>query len=108
MFFIIKNNMHVSLDQLRNIVLVDAYNIIKDYPMYATDMLMDNYIKQQYGVSLRDMCIKLLLNLTFHKDGTENLVLMFRDKKYDAIANLISYGNGAIPGSKILKTAFSN
>ena len=54
------------------------------------------------------MCIKLLLELTAYKDDDDNLVLLFKDPKFDAIARLITYGNGAIPGSKILKVAIHN
>jgi hypothetical protein len=69
---------------------------------------MDQYIQQQYNTSLQNMCVKLLLSLTFHKDADGNLVLLFKDPKYDQIARLITYGNGAIPGSKILQIALSN
>ena len=54
------------------------------------------------------MCIKLLLSLTFSVDDKNDLVLLFKDVKYDKIARLITYGNGAIPGSRILKIALAN
>ena len=75
--------------------------------MHASDIVLDSYIQQQYNASLKNMCIKLLLSLTFHKDNDGNLVLLFKDSKYDKIAQLITYGNGAIPGSKILRIALS-
>jgi hypothetical protein len=64
-------------------------------------------IKINY-LGLKNICIKLLLNLTFYKDNTGNLILMFKDPKYDIIARLITYGNGAIPGSKILQIALND
>jgi hypothetical protein len=76
--------------------------------MHASDLILDKYIQQQYDTSLKNMCIKLLLSLTFHKDAEGNLVLLFKDPKYDKTARLITYGNGAIAGSKILKIALSN
>jgi hypothetical protein len=54
------------------------------------------------------MCIKLLLSLTFHTNKDGDLILLFRDQKHDKIAQLITYGNGAIPGSQILKIALKN
>lgn len=33
---------------------------------------------------------------------------MFKDPKYDTIASLITYGNGAIPGSRILQIALNS
>lgn len=108
MLFIINNSRYMSTEQLRTNALLNAYYIIKNYPMHASDLLLDNFIQQQYKTSLKNMCIKLLLSLTFHKDDEGNLVLLFKDSKYDAIARLITYGNGAIPGSRILKIALSD
>ena len=73
--------------------------------MHAADMLLEQYIKQQYKTSLKDICIQLLLSLSFYNDDEGNLVLLFKDQKYDKLAQLITYGNGAIPGSKILQIA---
>lgn len=108
MFFIIKNKQFISLEQLRANTLLNAYYIIKNYPMHASDLILDQFIQQQYDTSIKNMCIKLLLSLTFHKSDEGNLVLLFKDPKYDKIARLITYGNGAIPGSKILKIALSS
>ena len=108
MFFTINNTRYMSTEQLRTNTLLNAYYIIKNYPMHASDLILDNFIQQQYKTSLKNMCIKLLLSLTFHKDDEGNLVLLFKDPKYDNIARLITCGNGAIPGSRILKIALNN
>ena len=108
MLFTITNHRRKSIEQLRTDTLLDAYYIIKNYPMHASDLSLEQYIKQRYDTSLKNMCIKLLLSLTFHKDAENNLVLLFKDPKYDEIARLITYGNGALPGSKILQIALSN
>ena len=108
MLFTVSNKRYMSIDQLRTNTMLDAYFIIKNYPMHASDMILDNYIQQQYKVSLKNMCIKLLLSLTFHKNDEGDLTLLFKDQKYDKIAQLITYGNGAIPGSKILQIALKH
>ena len=95
----------MSAEQLRTTALLNAYFLIKNYPLHASELMLDNFITQQYKVSLKDMCIKLLLSLTFYEDSDNNLILLFKDQKYDKIASLITYGNGAIPGSKILQIA---
>lgn len=105
MLFTITNNKYLSTEQLRSNTLLDAYFIIYNYPMHAADLLMDQYIQQQYKMSLKNMCIKLLLSLSYCKDDEGNLILLFKDPRYDKIASLITYGNGAIPGSRILQTA---
>jgi hypothetical protein len=107
MLFTVINKQYKSVEQLRMNTLLNAYYIIRNYPMRAADITLDSYIQQQYDTSLKNMCIKLLLSLTFHKDNEGNLVLLFKDSKYDKIAQLITYGNGAIQGSKILRVALS-
>jgi hypothetical protein len=108
MFFTIKNSRYMSTEQLRTNTILNAYFIIQKYSLKASDELMDQYIQQQYKTSLKNLCIKLLLNLTFYEDDSGNLVLLFKNPKYDTIASLITYGNGAIPGSKILKIALND
>ena len=108
MLFIIKNKYYVSTEQLRANTLLNAYFIIKNYPLHASDMALDNFIQQQYKTTLKNMCINLLLNLTFYEDVDKNLVLLFKDQKHDKLARLITYGNGALPGSRILQLALKN
>lgn len=108
MLFNIENKRYTSADQLRTNTMLNAYFVIQKYPLKASDVIMDQYIQQQYKMSLKNMCVKLLLNLKFYEDGNGNLILLFKDSRYDTIASLITYGNGAIPGSKILQTALKN
>jgi hypothetical protein len=108
MFFTISNKNYLSTEQLRTDALLNAYYVIQNYPLKASELLLDNYIQQQYGVSLKNMCVKLLLNLTFYKDNVGDLMLLFKDTRYDTIAKLITYGNGAVPGSKILQIALNS
>jgi hypothetical protein len=105
--FIIENKKHEPIVNLKNKILLGAYFIIKNFPMHASDIILDTYIKQQYNKSLKNLCIELLLSLTFHENKAGDLVLLFRDRRHDTLASLITYGNGAIPGSTMLKTALS-
>ena len=95
----------MSSEQLRTNTLLDAYFLIQNYSLHASDLALDSFLQQQYKTTLKNMCIKLLLSLTFYEDVEGNLVLLFKDPKYDKLASLITYGNGAIPGSRILQIA---
>ena len=108
MLFTINNKYYLSTEQLRTNTLLDAYYIIKNYPQHATEIALDRLIQSQYKTTLKNMCIKLLLNLTFHKDNEGNLLLVFKNSEYDKIARLITYGNGSVGGSRILLTALSS
>ena len=85
-----------------------AYFTIKNYPVHASTTMLDNYLNQQYKISLKDLCIKILINATFYKDNEGNLIILFKDPKYDKLARLITYGTGAIPGCPILKVALNS
>lgn len=108
MLFTISNKRRQSIEQLRANTLLNAYFIIQNYPLHASDLALENYLQQQYKTSLKNLCIKLLLNLTFYENELGDLVLLFKNPKYDKLASLITYGNGAIPGSRILQIALKN
>ena len=108
MFFIIKNDTKQRIEYLRANTLLNAYYLIEKFPMHASDVLLDSYIQQQHKMSLKDLCVSLLLNLTYYADSESNLILLFKNPKHDKMAQLITYGNGAIPGSKILQFALNN
>lgn len=105
MFFTIQNNKYLSDNQLRADALMNAYFVIKNYPLKASDIILNDYLLQQYKIDLKNLCVKLLLELHFYKDDDNNFILMFKDPKLDRLAQLITYGNGAIPGSRILQIA---
>jgi hypothetical protein len=108
MFFTIQNEDNTPVEQLRTNTLLRAYIIIDNYPLHTSEKLLDKYLTQQYKSSLKNLCVKLLLNLTFYINNENNLILIFKDKKYDKLAQLITYGTGAIPGSRILQIALGN
>ena len=108
MFFKIINNSYLNENYLRQSTLLKAYYLINKYPLLASEQLLDKYVQQQYDMSLKNLCIKLLLNLTFYKDKEGNFILLFKDPKLDKAAQIITYGTGAIPGSKILQIALNS
>lgn len=107
MLFLVKNKKYLSADNLKTDALLNAYFVIKHYPLKASDLALDSYLQSQYKINLKNLCIKLLLSLTFYNDNDGNLVLLFKNPKDDLLASLITYGNGAIPGSRILQSALN-
>lgn len=108
MIFNISNKRYLSTEQLRTNALLKAYYLVQKYPLHASEQMLEQYLQQQYKTSLKNTCIKLLLNISYYEDDAGNLVLLFKDPEHDKLARLITYGNGAIPGSKILQLALSN
>lgn len=108
MFFTLQNNKYLSPRQFKTSTLMSAYYIVSKYPLKASDKILNDYLQTTYKTSLKNLCIKLLLNISFLKDDEGNFVLLFKDPTLDKLAQLITYGNGAIPGSKILQIALKN
>lgn len=106
MLFTIPNKNRIDPVVLKTRAMLQAYSVIKHYPMNGAERLLDAYINNQYNKSLKNMCIDLLLHMTFHVNKAGEVILLFNDKRYDTIAQIITFGTGNIPGSKILQTAF--
>lgn len=108
MFFTVENNKYLSSSQLKTNALMKAYFVISNFPLKASDKVLDDYIQQQHKISLKNLCIRLLLNLSFLKNDEGGYTLLFKDPELDKLAQLVTYGNGAIPGSRILQIALKN
>ena len=104
MFFTIESNKYLNKEQQRAEILMSAYFIIKNYPLKASDTLLNNFLKQHYNDELKNLCIKILLNLIFYKDK-DHFILSFKNPEIEKLARLITYGNGKVPGSQILQVA---
>lgn len=108
MLFTVKNQYKKSDQFFKTEILLHAYFIINNYPLRATEQLLNNYLQKEYKVSLKDVCIKLLLNISFNKnDKDDTFILTFKDPKYDKIAQVITYGTGVVPGCQILQRALT-
>lgn len=106
MLFTIPNKNRIDPVVLKTRAMLQAYSVIKHYPMNGAERMLSSYIENQYNKSLKNMCIDLLLHMTFHVNKAGEVVLLFNDRRYDTIAQIITFGNGAIPGSQILQAAF--
>lgn len=105
MFFVVKNNKYLSPRQLKASTLMKAYYVVSNFPLKASDKILDDHLQAKYSTSLKNICVKLLLNIKFFKNDEGDFVLLFQDPELDKLAQLITYGNGAIPGSRILQIA---
>ena len=105
MFFTVPNSKYLSPKQLSTSILMNAYFVVSQFPLKASDRLLDDYLQATYKINLKNLCAKLLLDLTFMKDDEGNFVMVFRDPEMDKLARLVTYGTGIIPGSKILQIA---
>ena len=82
-----------------------ARRVILSWPMRATEIALDNYLKKNYNTSLKIVGMNLLLNSSTSTDG-EFLVTTFKDIRYDKIASFITYGNSEVSGCNMIRDAF--
>ena len=93
--------------ELAGRLLADAKFFIDSYPMQASEKLIEKTIFKEYNISLKTACNYLVLVADLYKNNEGNLVVVFKNPYWDRLARLITYGNGKIPGSKILQIAFN-
>lgn len=107
MFYIIKtdNKQPASIVKLKT--LVRARSLISLYPMRSTELILNNYLVDNYKLTLKNACFLLLANLQVCTGEENELVMFFKDDRYNKLAQIITYGIDDISGSQILKTVLS-
>ena len=107
MFFIIKtdNKKPISIVKLKT--LVRARSLISLYPMRGTEVILNNYLVDNYKLTLKNACFLLLANLQVSAGEDDEIIMFFKDDRYNKLAQIITYGIDDISGSQILKAALS-
>ena len=84
---------------------LDARRAILTFPQRAAEYKLNKYLMENYKLNLVQMCLKILANSKFSYTQDKELVITIIDKDLDIIAQLITYGNRELMGSKILRVA---
>jgi hypothetical protein len=108
MFYSIKTDSKKPISIVKLKTLVRARSLISLYPMRGTEVILNNYLVENYKLTLKNACFLLLANLQFSTGEENEIIFFFKDEKYDKLARIITYGIDNISGSQILKTALSN
>ena len=108
MFYSIKvlDKKPVSIVKLKT--LVRARSVISLYPMRGTEVILNNYLIENYRLTLKNACLLLLANIQISTGEEDEIIMFFKEDKYDKLAQIITYGIENISGSQILKAALSN
>jgi hypothetical protein len=107
MFYAIKTDSKKPVSIVKLKTLIRARSLISLYPMRGTEVILNNYLVENYKLTLKNACFLLLTNLQFSTGEENEIIFFFIDEKYDKLARIITYGIDNIPGSQILKTALS-
>ena len=87
-------------------VIMNAKTIIIDHNITHREYRLNQYLMNTYGVDLKATCLHLLNSCKMYRNKANELTILFPKKEDDKLAALITYGNGSIPGSNLLKEAF--
>ena len=107
MFFTIKTDIKKPASIVKLKTLVRARSLISLYPMRGTEIILNNYLIENYKLTLKNACFLLLANLQISEGEENEIVMFFKDDKYSKLAQIITYGIDDISGSQILKAALS-
>jgi hypothetical protein len=107
MFYSIKTDSKKPVSIIKLKTLVRARSLISLYPMRGTEIILNNYLIENYKLTLKNACFLLLANLQFSEGEENEIIFFFKDEKYDQLARIITYGIDNISGSQILKIALS-
>ena len=88
-----KTDIHWKQENLSKVVKLIVENLGKEY------------IQEKYNTDLKNMCLKLLKEASYIA-SVDELIIKFKDTEADKLARLITYGDGKIKGSKILRDIF--
>lgn len=108
MFYTIKTDSKKPISIVKLKTLARARSLISLYPMRGTEVILNNYLVENYKLTLKNACFLLLANLQFSEGEKNEIIFFFKEEKYDQLARIITYGIDNISGSQILKTALSN
>jgi len=107
MFYAIQTDSKKPVSIIKLKTLIRARSLISLYPMRGTEVILNNYLIENYKLTLKNACFLLLANLQFSTGEENEIIFFFKDEKYDQLARIITYGINNISGSQILKTALS-
>lgn len=85
-------------------IKLDAPFYLIKYPKKVNEQLLDKYLRENYKKQLIPVCLQIINSMKFSINKKE-LIITIPNKELSELANLITFGTGKIPGSKILKFA---
>ncbi len=87
---------------IHHIVILSAKGSVLKYPFGASELILDNYLRSEFKIGLRECCLEIIYRLKKSTNASEEIAYAIYDEYYDKLAQLITYGVGDIPGSNIL------
>lgn len=84
-----------------------AFKKLNYFSWGATEIALDEYLKKHYKVSLGTACRLIILNSKISADKFGTYTVSAIHPYWEKLARLITFGNGPLQGSQILKFIFT-
>ena len=84
-----------------------AWRRLAQYYLKGNDIKLEEYCQKNYKRSLKLVCIWLVSKLQIMNSGATTYCIFWVDKQLDELARIITYGDGELAGSNILKNALT-
>ena len=107
MYFIIKNKYNWADNYFKAKIIRAAIRRIRTYKIGSVELALNEYFIKKHHITLKKLCTSLITDLKFYKSSTDEYILKFKTKEIGDLATFITFGDGNIQGSKILKVAFA-
>lgn len=108
MTFRLSNNLQYPKDLKLISIKQIALGRIRGYRLYANAQLINQYLIEQYKITLKEACSALVKEkIKINNSRVDNcFVITFVDSESEKLAKLITFGNREVSGCDILKFAF--
>lgn len=73
------------------------------YNLDVTDLLLNRYFQEKHKISLKQVCFKIIQNMRFSLNFQGEIIATIPDETLNTFARIITYGNGRLLGSRILR-----
>jgi hypothetical protein len=80
---------------------LNALHRLRAFPKNTAEKLLDQYLKENYQITLNHACYLIILNCTV-EELKDTLTITIKSKELDKIARIITFGTGRLSGSRIL------
>ena len=105
MFYSIQIPKNMSADVAKLRARQIARQSILIYTLKSDELAINKYLLENYKLDLKSICVKLMNNAKYITT-TDKLIIKFNTADDDKLARLITYGDGWLKGSRILRDIF--
>lgn len=83
-----------------------AYENLAGHKLTNQERILDKYLQKKFGYGLIAACMYVCANATYQRNFDGSIVIILKNKTINELAKLITFGNGVVLGTQLLKQVF--